>query len=401
MLRRISLFFIACCVLPTAIGAAETKAALPATEVAVLCEAAIVAHVGSISNGPAADGGSLAFWVDRVLKGRLVGGRDIIWIPRKEVPKTVQADGKLWLLFLSSLGDGSWHVQTGGNEANIESVDSISSPKLVEISKAIGSYAPRQANEGPGDAELVTLVRKAARGSQEARSDAKQKLLAGGDSVRNYLSSLTTSDEHLTATLARTLLPLFNGGPAVQDLRLSLEPAALAMTPGDMRNITVNFVNLSTDDMRIVTGQSAWGENVLAAGAYEVRAVSATRDDNGEKKTAAKGAAAELLPSIMPAEYGKARTAGGSALPLVGSAPGMGMLPIAVSIELEKFTADGKELRRLKLPHGHVVLPGPGKYALRARFACPGPRPDQQRLIDAHYWGGGQLVSNEIILVVK
>jgi hypothetical protein len=395
MLSRLALIFMACFVLTAeAVQAGETRPALPATEVAVLCEAVVVAHVGSVSNAPAATGGSLAFWVDRTLKGRLNGGRDIIWIPRKELPK-VQADGKLWLLFLSSLGDGSWHV-AAGSEA--ETVESVTAPKLAEISKAIGSFAPKQDGEAPDDAELVSLVKKAARGSQEARRDAMQKLLAGGEGVKMYLSSMTTSDEHDVMTLARTLLPLFNGGPAVKELRLSLEPLTLAMTPGDLRNLTVNFANLSTSDMRIVTGQSAWGENVLAAGAYEIRQLSG---EDGEKKAAAKGTVIAALPSIMPADYGKPRTEGGSPLPLIASAHAMSLMPLTVGIELEKFAADGKELRRVKFPHGHIVLPGPGKYALRVRFAGPGPRPDQQRLIDAHYWGGGQLVSNDIVLLVK
>jgi len=38
---------------------------------------------------------------------------------------------------------------------------------------------------------------------------------------------------------------------------------------------------------------------------------------------------------------------------------------------------------------------------MRVRFECPGPRPDQQRLIDDNYWAGGQLMSNEMTLVVK
>lgn len=396
MLSRLALIFMACFVLTSeAVQAGETRPALPATEVAVLCEAVVVAHVGSATPSPAANGGSLAFWVDRTLKGRLNGGRDIIWIPQKELPKVQPNDKKLWLLFLSSLGDGSWHI-AAGSEA--ETVESVNAPKLAEISKAIGSFAPKLDGEAPDDAELVSLVKKAARGSQEARRDAMQKLLAGGEGVKMYLSSLTTSDEHDVATLARTLLPLFNGGPAVKELRLSLEPLTLAMTPGDIRNLTVNFANLSTNSMRIVTGQSAWGENVLAAGAYEIRQLSG---DDGDKKAAAKSAAAAPLPSIMPADYGKPRTEGGSALPLIATAHDMSLMPLTVGIELEKFAADGKELRRVKFPHGHVVLPGPGKYALRVRFACPGPRPDQQRLIDAHYWGGGQLVSNDIVLLVK
>jgi len=72
-----------------------------------------------------------------------------------------------------------------------------------------------------------------------------------------------------------------------------------------------------------------------------------------------------------------------------------------VQIELERSTVDGQEQRRLKFPHGFVPLPGPGRYAVRVTFACPGPRPDQTRLIEANYWGGGQLVSNEITLIVK
>ncbi len=371
-----------CC---STLYAADSSVSLPATEVAVLAEAVVVAHAGSAS----ADGNWLAMWVDRTLKGRLQGGRDIIWIQRKELPKT-QNDGKLWLLFLSSLGDGSWHVQSGGNEANIQIVDSVQSPKLNEISKAIGSFGPPPPPEPPSEGLASEWIRRAARGSEESRRENKLKLLAAGDSVREDLVNWSKTGEHETAALARMMLPLLSGGPVVNDVRLVMEPTVLPLCIGEMRNLTVNFANLSGDDIRIVTGQSAWGENLLASGAYELRPAEA----------AGKAPAANI-PAVLPQNYGRPKTAGSAPLPLVGVAPAMSMLPIAVGIELEKITLDGKDQIRLKFPHGHFIIPGPGKYILRAKFAGPGPRPDQQRLIDQHYWGGGQLVSNEIVLQIK
>jgi hypothetical protein len=56
---------------------------------------------------------------------------------------------------------------------------------------------------------------------------------------------------------------------------------------------------------------------------------------------------------------------------------------------------------RLKFAHGYVVLDGAAKYSVRVHFDCPGPRADQLRLLAANYWRGGQLVSNEITLIVK
>jgi len=376
--------------LATLTALAGEPSVIPDADLAFKADSIVVARIGSLSASPQETGGAAALWIEHTLKGKLRAGRDIIWLPRKELPGA-QLENKLWLLCLSQRGDGTWHIQSGGREPL--KIDSVDSPKVAELAKAAGAFGAAPEAEAPSAAEFSMWIRKAAKGSQQTRREASARLLAAGDAARTELLSALSSDEREVANVARTLLPLTGGGPAVNKLRLVFEPANLELQPGDLRNIVVHFANLDADDMKFVLGQSAWGETVEAAAVYRVRALKGAGTE--EPRTP------QLFSAVLPQGYGKPRADGASSLPLVRVAPGLSTLPVAIRIELEKATEDGKEIRRLKFPHGSISVPGPGRYGMRVTFECPGPRPDQQRLIDANYWGGGRLISNEITLVIK
>lgn len=373
-------------------GGALSAPGLTLQDLAIFSEAVVIVSPKVVTALPAETGGAVALWVEKALKGRLQGGRDIIWVPRNELPKA-EVNGPMWLLFLTQMGNGAWRIQTGKNEKNLISIDSLQAPVIAEVSKHVGAYGPPPEPEPAAAEEIALWVKKAARGSRSARQDAFTKLLAAGDSARPELLEAAGSQDRETANVARTLLPLTGGGPAVHQMRLVLEPAALELSSGQSRMISVNFANLSGRDMPLVTGTGAQGDLVLASSAYILRPLSAQ-----DAKTSPQQPA---LPTVMPSGYGATIAGGAPPLPLIRNVPNFGVLPMPVRVELENVVIDGKPELRLKFPHGYITIPGPGKYSLRARFACPGPRPDQERLQSANYWGGGQLVSNDIVLIVK
>jgi hypothetical protein len=381
-----SVFFVAASTIQADPGTA--KPVLTITDLAVFSEAVVVARPRMITNSPKSTDGAVALWIEKSLKGRLRGGRDIIWVPRNELPKA-EVGGAMWLLFLTQLGDQSWHVQTGNSEKNLITVDSLTAPVLAEVSKAVGNYAPRADAEPASAEEVAQWIHKAANGSRKARNEAFANLIAAGDSARSELLLAASSDDRETANVGRTLLPLTMGGPAVNGLRLSLEPTKQLLKIGERKMLTVNHVNLAERDIRVVTGTAAMGDNILSAAAYEVFPITD------------KSASAQALATVLPSTFGATIAGGGSPLPVIRVVPNLSVLPLTVDVTVENVMLDGKPELRLNFPHGYVALPGPGKYSVRVRFSGPGPRVDQQRLIDANYWGGGQLVSNTVELEIK
>jgi|GEM_PF-5203908 len=367
------------------------RAGEPATELtikdlALLSEAVVIARVGDFSPSPTKDGGSLALWIERSLKGRLQGGRDIIWIARKDLPKA-DVSPQLWLLFLGKLPNGLWTVHSAGNTEAKIALNEANSPVIAEVNKVIGSYGDRALPEPPSPAEINEWIHKAGKGSRQAREDAIAKLVSAGDSARQELLAADSSPEREIANAARTLLALTGGGPAVNNVRLTLEPEKIELGDEESRTITVHFVNVTSRPIKIVTGLSAWGDNVQAAVAFDVRPLL-VRD-------------AQPLKPNMPDGYLQPST-GAAPLPIVRIAPAYGSVPVAVKISVEPALIAGKKVRLIKFPQGSIELPtGGDSYKMRVRFECPGPRPDQQRLIDDNYWAGGQLMSNEMTLVVK
>ena len=124
------------------------KPALTIEDLAMFSEAVIIARVGQTAAAPEKHGGSVALWVEQLLKGgKLHAGRDIIWVPKNELP---QAEvNSWWLLFLVQNGDGSWHVQNGGNEKNLIRLENRKAPVIAEVSKYVGSYGPPPLPEAP------------------------------------------------------------------------------------------------------------------------------------------------------------------------------------------------------------------------------------------------------------
>ncbi|HEY3322596.1 MAG TPA: hypothetical protein VGP72_19210 [Planctomycetota bacterium] len=369
--------------------AGESPAPVTIADLAILANDVVIAHAGAVVGSE-----WTALWIDRVLKGDdLRGGRDIIWVRQREIPRA-ETNGKSWLLALNRLGDGTYHVANGGSDANLVTIENMQAPVVAQVIKAIGAYGPRPAPEAL-NGDVAEWIKRAARSETATRNEAMLKLLAAGESARPQLTAAGCGTDRDQAGVARTLLPLLEGGPVAGNMRLILGPATLALQPGDIRNLGVNYANLSAEEVQIVIGSSAWGANLLASASYELRALPVRKE--GEQQPAA-GAP---IKAILPDDYGKAKQGGFTGLPMVRVVTAFGALPVAVDVELERVTLDGKEVRRLKLPNGHFMLPGPGRYGLRARFDCPGPRPDQPELSSGGYWRGGQLVSNEIVVVVK
>jgi hypothetical protein len=204
--------------------------------------------------------------------------------------------------------------------------------------------------------------------------------------VRPYLQALDGDSERSIAAAVRTLLPLTGGGPAVNGLRLLLRPEALEIHDGDTQRLTVNYGNITANEIVVVTGQAASGEVVRSIAAFDIRPVALQKDSPQP----------EALKLNIP-EFTE-RNAGPN--PFVHTIQPFTAFPVDVELSLERLKGADKDRFRLKFPFGYVDLPGLGKYALRVHFDCPGPRPGQERLLDQNFWGGGQLISNTIILTV-
>ncbi|MCY3023897.1 MAG: hypothetical protein NTW87_33375, partial [Planctomycetota bacterium] len=308
-----------------------------------------------------------------------------------------------WLLFLARSADGSWHVQTGGRDENVIKLDASNAAIVAETARLAGGSGAEMEPESPADQEIGLWIKQAGTGSRNTRRESFARLLAAGDSARPQLLTASSSADREVANAARTLAALTGGGHAVNGLRLILEPASLALKDGEKRVLTVQLANLTDRDIRVVTGQGAWGEVVRAASGYEVRVQGPmTGSESGGTGASGYSAAKQPpLPTVLPKTYGVPSEGSGPPLPLVRVVPSFGTLPLAVEVELERATVAGKDVRRLKFPHGYIVLEGSEKYSVRVHFDCPGPRLNQQRLIEANYWAGGQLVSNDVTLGLK
>ena len=359
---------------------------------AIKSDAVVVARVGMLSPAVKDNPAFAALWVERAMKGSFTGGRDIVWVSCRSFPKA-EVGASLWLVFLTRAADGVWHVHNNEAGEGLVEVKSTTAPEVARVAKFTGHYAPPTEIETLSDGDLVELLKTAARGSQERRRESMLRLIRGGPAVVPALETALSSDDHQDVSLAQTLLPLMRGGPAVNGLRLSLEPEAVELKPEQRRIISVNFSNVSDQPMRIVTGASTWGDNVVSSSAWEVRPINV--DENGK---ATPGAA---LPTVLPFGFGQPKEGDARPQPLVRVAPAFAQAPIAVPLRLEKVQVDGKDVLRLFFAQGHVDLTAATRYSLRVKFECPGPRADQRGLVDAQYWGGGRLVSNEMILEIR
>jgi hypothetical protein len=363
---------------------------------ALKSDAVVIAHVGASSTVPIKDDGAVALWIDLAMKGKLQGGKDIIWIPGKELPKA--AASPYWLLFLVQEPGGKWHAASGVDGAGPVAIKDYQSDPVPAVKRFLGSYGPAAPPEPPSESEIDGLIRKAANGGQDTRNEAFLALLSAGDGIRQSLANAAESSDNQIAAVGRTLLPLMQGGPVVNNVRLALTPSTLELRPGESKVFGIHLANRTELDIRIVTGVSTRGDNVSASAAYEIQKVLEGAE-LGDKPTARLS---PVLRTTLPKDYGVSAESN-SPLPLLKKIPSFATLDIGVEVNLQSVAlGDGKkETWVLSFPQGHVEMPGPGTYLVRVRFDCPGPRADQPRLVEQNYWAGGQLLSNDIKLILK
>ena len=269
---RVTAMVVLCCafvgsgVLPAGEGAPVklTAAEAPLRDLglrAARADAVVLAHCGQLSPSPEATKGSAALWIDQVLKGKLNAQRDIVWLPRSALPE-IAVGSERWLLALTQNGDGSWSVSAG--DGLPVKVSGPADPKVADAARGVGSFRPRSA-DAPGEDEIALWVKKMGKGSTAEQRSSFAKLLASGKAARQFLdSALASPDEEMVST-ARRLLPLVSGGEPASGLSLMLEPRSFTLGKGERRMLQVRYANQTDRDIRVVLGQSAWGENVLAA----------------------------------------------------------------------------------------------------------------------------------------
>jgi hypothetical protein len=316
-------------------------------------------------------------------------------VPGRELPKA--AASPYWLLFLVQEPGGKWHAAAGADGAGPVAVKDLQSDPVPAVKRFLGSYGPPPEPEPPSEGDIEALIRKAANGGQDTRNEAFLALLAAGDGIRQSLEAAAENSDHQIAAVGRTLVPQTQGGPAVNNVRLSLTPGIIGLRPGESRVLGVHLANRTELDIRVVTGVSTRGDNVTASAAYEIQKVLEGAE-LGDKPTRRLG---PVLRTTLPKDYGISAESN-APLPLLKKIPSFATLDVGVELHLQLMAlGDGKETWVLGFPQGHVEIPGPGTYLVRVRFDCPGPRPDQPQLVEQNYWGGGQLLSNDIKLIVK
>jgi hypothetical protein len=391
MIRFGTVLMLLFCLYAGAVVAAEPEKLSDALQqLAAESEAVVVARVNSVSAQPRKGGGAFALWIVRSIKGRLRGGRDIIWIAQKDLPGG-DLNPQLWLLFLQRGQNGDWHTRLGANNDGLVKLADLRAPVLLSTLHFLGNHGePPDFPEPIDDGEIKGWMEQAANGSRTGSMEGFTKLAAQGPYIIPKLQDYESQSERSISAAARTLLPLVTSGPPVNGLRLGLRPAAVEFHDGDRREITAVFANITSVDTTMVTGMTLTGESVRAITAYDIW------------KTDGKGhPIGSPLPTVLTAPDVAAENQKSVQMPIRHAIPAISVYPSDVDLSLECKKDAGKNSIRLNFPQGYVELPGFGTYAVRAHFDCPGPRLDQQRLIDEHYWGGGQLVSNDSLITIS
>ena len=364
-------------------------------QLAVQSEAVVVARVGSVSASPHEHGGAYALWIVRSLKGRLRGGRDIVWIYHKDLPGA-EIGNQLWLLFLSRDEQAVWTTLKGANDEGLVKLPDPQAPVLGAAAQFIGKHG-----EPPDFPDLVLegdsrpLLEQAGNSNRTSSREALAKLAAQGPDIVPFIRAAEAGEERSISAAARMLLPLVTAGPPVNGMRLGLQPAQpekIELHDGEKRAVTVNFCNVTLTDITLATGATLSGEAVRAVTAFDVFKTDSKQQPAGGPLAGVLTAAVEAM-----AENPKSAT-----MPIIHRATPLAAFGVDVQLSLDCGNTPGKTPMRLRLyfPQGYVELPGFGAYLLRAHFDCPGPRPDQQRLVNENFWGGGQLVSNDILVIV-
>ena len=359
-------------------------------QLAAESEAVVVARVNSVSAQPRESGGALALWIVRSIKGRLHGGRDIAWIGQKDLPGA-ELGPQLWLLFLQRGQNGDWHTRSGLNNEGLVKLSDLRAPVLSSTVRFLGDHGePPDFPEAIDEGEIKGWIEQAANGSRAGSLEGFSKLAAQSPYIIPILQNYESQSERSISAAARTLLPLVTSGPPVNGLRLGLRPGTVELHDGDRRVITAVFANVTAVDLTVVTGTTLTGESVRAITAYDIFKTDAKDRPEGSP-----------LATVLTAPDVVADNPKSVQMPIRHVIPAISVYPAEVDLTLECKKDGARAGVRLNFPQGYIELPGFGTYALRAHFDCPGPRVDQQRLIDEHYWGGGQLVSNDILITVS
>ena len=390
MLRFQTVLWIGCCCAAAVCAAEPEKLDDALQQLSVESEAVVVARISSQASLPKESNGSFALWIVRSIKGRLRGGRDIIWVGQKDLPGA-EVGPQLWLLFLQRGSQSDWHTKVGANNAGLVKIPDLRAPVLLSTIHFIGNHGePPDYAEELSDADLKGWMEQAANGSRDGSHEGLAKLAEQGPFVIPILQKYEAQPERSVSAAARTLLSLVVSGPPVNGLRLALHPGTIEFHDGERHVINANLANITSKEMNVVTGVTLTGESLRAVTAFDVFRADAKGHLSGPAlKTV-------FTPSASATENPKS-----SALPITHTVAAFSVLPLALELNLECKKDAGKTSIRLNFPQGYVDLPEFGSYMIRAHFDCPGPRLDQQRLVDENYWGGGQLISNEILISVS
>jgi len=130
MLRFQAVVALVWCCAATVSAAEPAKLDDAIQQLAVESEAVVVARVSSQAALPRESGGSFALWIVRSVKGRLRGGRDIIWVGQKELAGG-EVSPQLWMLFLQRGSQGDWHIKSGANNAGLVKLTDLRAPVLA------------------------------------------------------------------------------------------------------------------------------------------------------------------------------------------------------------------------------------------------------------------------------
>ncbi len=389
MLRFQAVVALVWCCAATVSAAEPVKLDDAIQQLAIESEAVVVARVSSQAALPREAGGSFALWIVRSVKGRLRGGRDIIWIGQKDLPGG-EVSPQLWMLFLQRGSQGDWHTKPGANNAGLVKLTDLRAPVLLSTLRFIGDHGePPDFSEALGDGDIKGWIEQAANGSRDGSHEGLAKLAEQGPYIIPILQKYEAQPERSISAAARTLLPLVTSGPPVNGLRLALHPASVEFHDGDRRVINANLANITGTEINVVSGTTLTGESLRAVTAFDIFAA------DGKGRPTGPALKTVFTPSAIAADSPKSST-----LPVQHTVAGFAEQPLALELNLEAKKDAGKTSIRLNFPQGYVDLPEFGTYAIRAHFDCPGPRVDQQRLVDENYWGGGQLISNEILITV-
>jgi len=360
-------------------------------QLAVESEAVVVARVGGVSSLPPETCGGFALWIVRSIKGRLRGGRNIVWIGHDDLPAGSGIGEQLWLLFLRRDQDAAWRTNKGPDNVGLVKLSGIDAPVLRRAMSFLGYHGePPDFPELACACDLTSLIQQAAATDLPTSRQAISKLATFGPDAIPVIQDAEANPDRQIASVGRTLLPLLVSGPAVNGLRLGLRPTAMDFHDNEQHVATLNLCNITQSDILAVTGETLRGEVIQTVTAFDVFKTDAKLRPIGTP-----------LPGTLTMVEIAVNNPKSHSHPLIHKVPGLSVYPLDLELSVEVDHTVGSKAVRLRFPLGYVDLPGFGSYVLRAHFDCAGPRPDQEALETEGFWLGGQLVSNEMVITVS